>query len=44
MPRSDYERGFFHIMVQGINKKYIFEKSINKEEYLQNNQIMKEAA
>ena len=34
MPRSDYEKGFFHVMVQGINKKYIFEKNIDKEEYL----------
>ena len=33
-PRSSYENGFFHVMVQGINKKYIFEKSIEKEEYL----------
>lgn len=32
--RSSYENGFFHVMVQGINKKYIFERSIDKEEYL----------
>lgn len=32
--RSSYENGFFHVMVQGINKKYIFEKGIEKEEYL----------
>jgi len=32
--RCSYENGFFHVMVQGINKKYIFEKSIDKEEYL----------
>jgi len=32
--RSSYENGFFHVMVQGINRKYIFEKSIDKEEYL----------
>jgi len=32
--RSSYQNGFFHVMVQGINKKYIFEKSIDKEEYL----------
>lgn len=32
--RNSYGKGFFHIMVQGINKKYIFEKSIEKEEYL----------
>lgn len=34
VPRSVYQKGFFHVMVQGINKKYIFEKSIDKEEYL----------
>lgn len=34
VPRSVNEKGFFHVMVQGINKKYIFEKSIDKEEYL----------
>lgn len=33
-PRCNYEKGFFHVMVQGINKKYIFEKNIEKEEYL----------
>lgn len=32
--RSSYENGFFHVMVQGINKKYIFERSIDKEKYL----------
>lgn len=32
--RCSYENGFFHVMVQGINKKYIFEKSVDKEEYL----------
>ena len=32
--RSSCKNGFFHVMVQGINKKYIFEKSIDKEEYL----------
>lgn len=34
MPRCIYKEGFFHVMVQGINKKYIFEKNIDKEEYL----------
>ena len=34
MPRCTYNKGFFHVMVQGINKKYIFEKSVDKEEYL----------
>lgn len=34
IPRSEYHHGFFHVMVQGINKKFIFEKSIEKEEYL----------
>lgn len=32
--RCSYENGFFHIMVQGINKRYIFKKNIDKEEYL----------
>ena len=32
--RCIHENGFFHVMVQGINKKYIFEKNIDKEEYL----------
>lgn len=32
--RSSYDNGFFHVMVQGINKRYIFEKSIDKEEYI----------
>lgn len=32
--RDKYGKGFFHIMVQGINKKYIFENRIDKEEYL----------
>lgn len=32
--RSSYGNGFFHVMVQGINKKYIFEKNLDKEEYL----------
>lgn len=34
MPRSRYDKGFFHVMVQGINKKYIFEKEETKEEYI----------
>ena len=32
--RCSYGNGFFHVMVQGINKRYIFEKDIDKEEYL----------
>ena len=34
MPRNIHENGFFHIMVQGINKCYIFDKNIDKEYYL----------
>ena len=34
MPRGLHQNGFFHVMVQGINKKYIFEKTIDKEDYL----------
>ena len=34
MPRSTDSKGFFHVMVQGINKKYIFENDIDKEDYL----------
>ena len=33
-PRYIHEKGFFHIMVQGINKDYIFKKNIDKEDYL----------
>ena len=32
--REKYKTGFFHIMIQGINKEYIFEKNENKEKYL----------
>lgn len=32
--RGKYTSGFFHIMIQGINKEYIFEKDENKERYL----------
>ena len=37
MPRISRENlnsGFFHIMVQGINKEYIFKEKENKEKYL----------
>lgn len=34
--RQKYESEFFHIMVQGINKEKIFEKSIYKEKYVNN--------
>lgn len=33
--RKDLETTFFHIMVQGIEKKYIFEKGIYKKQYLE---------
>ncbi len=32
--RESFSSGFFHIMIQGINKEYIFEKDENKERYL----------
>lgn len=32
--RSIYQNGFFHIMVQGINKEYIFNKNYQKNEYV----------
>lgn len=32
--RKDLESTFFHIMVQGIEKKYIFDKEIYKKKYL----------
>lgn len=32
--RETFESGFFHIMVQGINKEYIFKEKENKEKYL----------
>lgn len=32
--RKCYESCFYHIMVQGINKEYIFKKNENKEKYL----------
>ena len=32
--RETFNSGFFHIMIQGINKEYIFEKDNNKEKYL----------
>lgn len=33
--RMCYESSFFHIMVQGINKEYIFQKDEYKEKYLE---------
>ena len=33
--RKDLDTSFFHIMVQGIEKKYIFEKTIYKKKYLE---------
>ena len=38
MPRiaiKDYDTSFFHIMVQGIRKEYIFENKIDKEKYIE---------
>lgn len=32
--KSWYNRGFFHIMVQGLNKEYIFDKHYYKEKYI----------
>lgn len=32
--RESFNSGFFHIMIQGINKEYIFKESKNKEKYL----------
>lgn len=34
VPRSIFEKGFFHVMVQGINKKYIFEDDDAKKYYI----------
>ncbi len=34
LARKDLESTFFHIMVQGIEKKYIFDKEIYKKKYL----------
>ena len=37
MPRiakRDYDTSFFHIMVQGIRKEYIFESEVDKEKYI----------
>lgn len=39
LPRSVHKSGFFHIMVQGINKSYIFQTKMQKEEYIK---LMKE--
>ncbi len=32
--RETFRSGFFHIMVQGINKEYIFKEKENKEKYM----------
>ena len=34
IPRKNYNTSFFHVMVQGINKEYIFDKDIYKEKYM----------
>lgn len=39
LSRKDYAASFFHVMVQGHNKEYIFEKDKNKKKYLK---LMKE--
>ena len=33
--RKDYNTSFFHIMIQGINKEYIFNKDRYKEKYME---------
>ncbi len=32
--RKDYNTSFFHVIVQGINKEYIFQKEMYKKKYL----------
>lgn len=39
LPRNIHKTGFFHIMVQGINKSYIFQTEMQKKEYME---LMKE--
>lgn len=39
LPRNIHKTGFFHIMVQGINKSYIFQTEAQKKEYIK---LMKE--
>ena len=39
LSRKDYAASFFHVMVQGHNKEYIFKKDKNKKKYLE---LMKE--
>lgn len=39
LPRNIHKAGFFHIMVQGINKYYIFQTEMQKKEYIK---LMKE--
>ena len=34
MPRKTYNDGFFHVMVQGLNKEYIFNKDEYKSKYI----------
>lgn len=36
MARKSLETSFFHIMVQGINKEYIFNSKLNKDKYVDN--------
>lgn len=37
--RKNYETSFFHVMVQGHNKEFIFDKKTNKDKYIK---LMKE--
>lgn len=34
IPRNYMKTNFFHVMTQGINKSYIFEKSLEKKKYI----------
>ena len=34
LSRKDYNASFFHVMVQGHNKEYIFEENRSKQKYL----------
>ena len=33
--RKDYDTSFFHVMIQGINKEFIFNDDKNKEKYIE---------
>ena len=36
IPKEYINTSFFHIMVQGINKEYVFNNNKDKEKYLKN--------